>query len=413
MPKNTCRDVRAEEQKLLADNKEEVTRVGDDDGDDDAEDGMQSTMHDVTEIVYEYAENCSWWKENFREGAIDSLEDKTVPTLVTALWKHSYNSGKCSIQLLKDFKKLATSSQVTDMANEVTAALLQSQADSSSSTIEEAAKQDLKVLSNMLKFLEVLRKAEHMQKSDGAILSMKQVYDSFAENVGAALRDKNVESWMIDQAMEVPKLLVQEPRMVDKCLVEKDVLLKEIESLTAVTSKIASFRQGVANLQTAASQNKGNQSCEAIKEGVFTLHSSIKSARNLIEKPPKFSEASSYVKHVTHMLTLCDGWITQGGNNNNGSQGVLKEYCISLLKDVMKKLNTDADLLKEIAGGKDKGQSWKDPLRVSSSWAKITELWTQVLSKCDCKKVDEQLVSLKEDRRANCMHAACTHGSNC
>ena len=156
------------------------------------------------------------------------------------------------------------------MANQAAAALLQSQADSSSSTIEEAAKQDLKVLSNMLAFLEVLRKAEHMQKSDGAILSMKQVYDSFAENVGAALADGNVESFMIDQAMEVPKLLVQEPRMVDKCLVEKDVLLKEIESLTAVTSKIASFRQAVVNLQTAANQNKGNQSCEPIKEGVFT-----------------------------------------------------------------------------------------------------------------------------------------------
>ena len=399
----------AEEQRLLPDNQTEVMEVGDD----DEEDGMQSTMHDVTDIVYEYANNCDWWKENFREGAIDSLEDKTVPTLVQALWKHSYQSGQCSIQLLKDFKKLATSSQVTDMANQAAAALLQSQADSSSSTIEEAAKQDLKVLSNMLAFLEVLRKAEHMQKSDGAIMSMKQVYDSFAENVGAALADKNVESFMIDQAMEVPKLLVQEPRMVDKCLVDKDVLLREIESLTAVTSKIASFRQAVVNLQTAANQNKGNQSCEPIKEGVFTLHSSIKSARSLIEKPPNFREDSSYVKHVTHMLTLCDGWITQGGKNNNGSQGVLKEYCISLLKDVMKKLNTAADLLKEIAGGKDKGQSWKDPLRVSSSWAKVTELWTQVLSKCGCKKVDEQLVSLKEDRRANCMHAACTHGSNC
>ena len=83
----------------------------------------------------------------------------------------------------------------------------------------------------------------------------------------------------------------------------------------------------------------------------------MKSARSLIEKPPKFREDSSYVKHVTHMLTLCDGWITQGGRNNTGSQGVLKEYCISLLKDVMMKLNTAADSLKEISGGKGKGQS--------------------------------------------------------
>ena len=85
----------------------------------------------------------------------------------------------------------------------------------------------------------------------------------------------------------------------------------------------------------------------------------------------------------------------------------MKTYCISLLKDVMKKLNTAADSLKEIAGGKGKGQGWKDPLRATSSWAKVTELWTQVLSKCDCKPLYEKLVSLKEDRRTNCMHAAC------
>jgi len=73
-----CRGIMAAEQKLLPDNQGEIMEVGDDDD----EDGLESTMQDVTDIVYEYANNCDWWKENFREGAIDSLEDKTVPTLV-------------------------------------------------------------------------------------------------------------------------------------------------------------------------------------------------------------------------------------------------------------------------------------------------------------------------------------------
>ena len=182
---------------------------------------------------------------------------------------------------------------------------------------------------------------------------------------------------MIEKVMAVPELLINEAKMVDKCLVDKDVLVKEIEHLSAVAIKVSKFRQAVTDLQTAAQQNKGDDNCEAIREAVFTLHTSIKTARAIIDKPPKFREDSPCVKEVVKMLNMCSLWISSGGRSGTGAEGVLKTYCINLLRAMMKKLKEAADSLLEIAGGKGSGESRKSNLRPNAAWNKVAKIWTQ------------------------------------
>ena len=104
-------------------------------------------------------------------------------------------------------------------------------------------------------------------------------------------------------------------------------------------------------------------------------------------------------------MDLARTWISSGGQQNAGAEGVFKKYSKKVALRVMADLKQAAEELAKIAGGgKESGGSWKQDLRNNSGWSKLEEAFTEEGGLKDVKAddIENQLKDFKKDITHTC-----------